>query len=65
LQDAAGFEILHAQGGLAVEAGALVEVAIEIEQALRVGLLVVGIGVNDLVGVGGEKGASVMRQRTR
>ena len=54
LQNAAGLEVFHAQGGLAVEAGALIEVAVKIEQSLGVGLPVVGIGVDDLVGVGGE-----------
>ena len=53
LQDAAGFEVLHAQGGLAVEAGALIKVAIEKDESLGIGLPVVGVGVNDAVGVGG------------
>ena len=36
--------------------------AIQINEALRVGLLVVGIGVDDLIGVGGTRGRD--RQKT-
>ena len=56
LQHAAGREIVHAQRGAAVEAGALVEMAVDEDQALRVGVGIVRIGVHDAVGVGGEDG---------
>ena len=53
LQDAAGFEVFHAQGGVAFEAGAFVEMAIEIDEALSEGLPIVRVGVDDAIGVGG------------
>ena len=55
LQDAAGFEIFFAQGGLALDAGALVEVAIDVDQALRKGVLIVRVGVDDAIGVCGVR----------
>jgi hypothetical protein len=39
---------------LAIEAGALIEVAVKIHESLGVGVPVVGIGVHDLIRVGGE-----------
>lgn len=52
LEDAAGFKILHAQGGVTFKAGAFVEMAVGVDESLGKGLLVVRICVNDLVGVG-------------
>jgi hypothetical protein len=56
VDDSAGFEVFFAQRRAALEAGALVEMAVKIDEALRVGLCVVGIGVDDLVRVGCERG---------
>jgi len=56
LQHAAGVEIVHAQRGAAVEAGAFVEMPVDEDQALRVGVGIVRIRVNDAVGVVGEGG---------
>src|SRR6202034_3341053 len=54
LQDAAGIEVVHAQRGAAVEAGALVEMPILEEKPLGVCLRVVRIGVKDAIGIGRE-----------
>ena len=58
LEDAAGFQVFHTQGGLAFDAGALVEMAVEVNETLGEGLGIVRVGVDDLVGVGrdGEGG---------
>ena len=52
LEDAAGFKIDHAQRGLAVEAGAFVEMSVEEDEALGEGLRIVRVGMDDPVGVG-------------
>ena len=57
LQRAPGREIFHAQRGAAVEAGALVQMPVDVDQALGVGAGIVGIGVDDeirIVGAGRE-----------
>ena len=54
LQDAPGFEIVHAQRGAAVQAGALVEMSVDVDEALGVGAGIVRIGVDDAIGVGRE-----------
>jgi hypothetical protein len=53
LEDAAGFQVFFAQGGFAFDSGALVKVSVQVDEALGEGLRVVGIGVDDLIGVGG------------
>jgi hypothetical protein len=56
MEDATGFEVFFAQRRAAFEAGAFVEMAVEIDEALGVGLCIVGIGVDDLVRVGCVRG---------
>jgi hypothetical protein len=51
LQDLPSFEVHHAQRRLALETGAFIQMAVEIDQALCKCALVVRIGVDDLVGV--------------
>jgi hypothetical protein len=58
MENAAGFEIFFAQRGAALETGALVEMTVEIDETLGVGLRVVGIGVDDLVRVRCVRGLS-------
>jgi hypothetical protein len=58
MENAAGVEIFLAQRGAAFEAGAFEEMTIEVDEALGVGLCVVGIGVDDLICVGGTGGST-------
>ena len=51
-EDAAGFKVFFAQGGVAFVAGAFVEVSVDVDEALGEGLLVVRVGVDDAVGLG-------------
>src|ERR1700722_3108352 len=55
--DFAGFEIDFAEGGFAVKAGAFVKHAVEVKEALGEGPAVVRIGVDDFVGVLGDRRA--------
>jgi hypothetical protein len=60
-EDATGVEVFFAERGFSVEAGALVEMAVEVNEALGEGLGVVGVGVDDLVSVGGLSGSERCR----
>ena len=51
MNDAACLEIFHAQGGVALEAGALVEMAVGVDQSLGEGLAIMRVSVNDAIGV--------------
>lgn len=51
LHNAAGREVDQAQRRAAIQSGAFIEMAIDIDQALGEGLGVMRIGVNDLIGI--------------
>jgi hypothetical protein len=54
-QYAAGFEVFFAQGRAAFHAGALIEMSIDIDEALSEGLLVVRVRLDDMIGIGGTR----------
>ena len=51
LQRAAGFKVVHAQSGAAIEAGALVKMAVNEDESLGEGVGIVRICVHDAIGV--------------
>ena len=52
IEDAAGFQFLHSQRGVAFEASALVKMAVGVDESLREGLLVMGISLHDAKRIG-------------
>jgi hypothetical protein len=57
LDGLSGGEVFFPKGGLAVKAGAFVEVAVKVDEALGEGLRVMRVGVDNAIALRGERGA--------